>query len=128
MASIQGKSATERAINRAMAEDLKPVRVAAGVFEVASVKSPGKVYTVRVLSRAEMACDCIGGKYAMCKHRAAVPMYIAAERLAAPAHQTAPLAAPANRGKSVSLRPIMHRRFATKMHHRFAAKVHRPVR
>ncbi len=29
---------------------------------------------------------------------------------------------------SVSLRPIMHQRFATKMHHRFAAKVHRPVR
>ncbi len=28
----------------------------------------------------------------------------------------------------VSLRPIMHQRFATKMHHRFAAKVHRPVR
>ncbi len=100
MAMVQGKTSIERAINRAMAEGLEPVRVASGVYEVASVKSPGKVYTVRILSRTEMTCDCIGGKYHMCKHRAAVAMFIAAERLERPAHEVAVLAAPARQGKT----------------------------
>ncbi len=99
MGVVQGKSAIERAINRAMAEGLEPVRISSGVYEVASVKSAGKVYTVRIVNRAEMTCDCIGGKYPMCKHRAAVAMFIAAERLEQPAHEVAVLAAPASQGK-----------------------------
>ncbi len=96
---IQGRTAIERAINRAMAENLRPIRVAAGVYEVSSVKSAGKVYLVCVESPTQLSCSCIGGKYPTCKHRMAVAMFLAAEQLSR--RESMPLRTRTNRRKDL---------------------------
>lgn len=83
--AIQGTTPTERALNRAMAEDLVAVRTGDRTFAVASATKPGVTYTVTVEAPGKGRCDCPGGGHVQCKHRGAAWMQMAAERLEAAA-------------------------------------------
>ncbi len=97
----KGKTSLERAINRAMAENIEPVKIGANTYSVLSSRSD-VTYTITVRG-CEYTCNCPSqGRH--CKHSAAVMMSRMAERLetAAPAadsRETAPLAQPAARGR-----------------------------
>ncbi len=102
MAQVKGSTALERSLNRAMAEDIRPVKTGANTYTVLS--SRGDVtYTVTVRG-CEYTCNCPSqGRH--CKHSASVMMSRMAERLEAAAtvdsREASPLAQPVNTRRSL---------------------------
>ncbi len=96
--ATKGKTSLERAINRAMAEGIAPVKTGANTYSVLSSKGD-VTYTVTVRG-CEYTCNCPSqGRH--CKHSAATMMARMSERLetAAPAvdaREASPLAQPLN--------------------------------
>ncbi len=94
----KGKTSLERALNRALAENIQPVKTGASTYSVLSSKGDA-TYTITVRG-CEYTCNCPSqGRH--CKHSAAVMMSRMAERLetAAPAadsREAVPLAQPVN--------------------------------
>ncbi len=101
MSKVKGATSLERAINRAMAENIQPTKTGANTYSVVSSKGDA-TYTVMVRG-CEYTCNCPSqGRH--CKHSAAVMMSRMAERLeaAAPAadsREASPLVQPATRGR-----------------------------
>ncbi len=95
---VKGTTALERSLNRAMAENIQPVKTGANTYSVLSSKGDA-TYTVTVRG-CEYTCNCPSqGRH--CKHNAAVMMARTAERLetATPAvesREAAPLAQSVN--------------------------------
>ncbi len=100
---VKGTTALERSLNRAMAENIQPVKTGASTYSVLSSKGDA-TYAVTVRG-CEYTCNCPSqGRH--CKHSAAVMMSRMAERLetAAPAvdsREAAPLVQPVNGRRSL---------------------------
>ncbi len=96
----KGKTSLERAINRAMAEGIEPVKTGANTYSVLSSKGDA-TYTVTVRG-CQYTCTCTAGQQGRtCYHAASAMMSRMSERLeaAAPAvdsREAAPLAQPVN--------------------------------
>ncbi len=93
----RGTTALERSLNRAMAENIQPVKTGASTYSVLSSKGDA-TYTITVRG-CEYTCNCPSqGRH--CKHSAAVMMSRMAERLEAAAtvdsREASPLAQPVN--------------------------------
>ncbi len=93
----KGATSLERALNRAMAENIQPVKTGASTYTVLSSRGDA-TYTVTVRG-CEYTCTCPSqGRH--CKHSAAVMMSRMAERLETAAtvdsRESAPLAQPVN--------------------------------
>ncbi len=94
---VKGATALERSLNRAMAENIQPVKTGASTYSVLSSKGDA-TYTVTVRG-CEYTCNCPSqGRH--CKHSAAVMMARMAERLETAAtvdsREASPLSQPLN--------------------------------
>ncbi len=100
MSKVKGATSLERAVNRAMAENIQPTKTGANTYSVLSSKGDA-TYTVTVRG-CEYSCTCTAGQQGrICYHAAATMMSRMAERLetAAPvvdSREAAPLAQPVN--------------------------------
>lgn len=72
MKTFDMRTIKERALERAMAEQVRPIKMDATHYAVASVSQPGVAHEV-IITGTRIACDCAGFFHiTWCKHAAAV--------------------------------------------------------